>query len=67
MWHDSMVLPEARRAVSCDQNNVIVSGGQEYLQHSNDDAGRTITLATWYKTGHGGTLGRFTSLNFNDV
>ena len=44
-----MVLPEARRAVSGDQNNVIVSGGQGYLQHINDDAGGTITLATWYR------------------
>ena len=36
-------------ADSCDQNNVIVNGGRECLQYVSDDAGGTITLATWYR------------------
>ena len=52
-------------ADSCDQNNVIVNGGRGCLQYVSDDAGGTITLATWYRLAYG-TLGQFTSLNFSN-
>ena len=49
---------------SCDQNNGIVSDGRECLQHGIDDAGGTITLATWHRLAQW-NHGRFSSLNFN--
>ena len=49
LGHDAPEFMIAGAQNNDGQNNVIVSGGRECLQHVSDDAGGTITLATWYK------------------